>query len=94
MPNVNWEDLNQLDKLISDISCIAELQMIYELEKQEPRFELKEFKHLNGAAAEFLIEKEIETIVKIKKLVDGGNFIKSQNTTSCAHCLCKPQNKK
>lgn len=76
MPNVNWEELNQLDRLISDISCIAELQLIYELEKQEPRFALKEFEHLNGAAAEFLIEKEIETIVKIKNLVDGNNFIK------------------
>ena len=83
MPNVNWESINQLDKLISEISCIAELQIIYELEKQEPRFELKEFEHLNGAAAEFLIEKEIETILKIKNLVDDGNFIESRNTISC-----------
>ena len=76
MIEVRLEKLNELNELIWELSCIAHLQIIYEIDKQEEHTHIKEFDDLKGAAAEYLINKEIETVSKIRNLICDDSFFR------------------
>lgn len=71
MKKINPKKMTELENYILELSCIAYLQSVIQYDNYSLDDDLTE---MYNEAKSFLVEKEVETVVKLKELFYSKDF--------------------
>lgn len=71
MKKINPQKMTELENYILELSCIAYLQSVIQYDNYALDDDLTE---MYNEAKSFLVEKEVETVVKLKELFYSKDF--------------------